>query len=741
MSLSYLTRRHFLKTLVVAAGSVAVGSQLSGCDDDDDDNNRITNDPAFFPQSVISGDPKPNSVIVWTRVADAEVNGEIALHLQVATDANFTNKVVDKTDLTAMAAHDHCLKVKVTDLTPGTTYYYRFLYPKGNTQYVTNTGRTKTAPAVDADAEVKFMLLSCQDYIGKYYNTLMHLLETGEELDFVLHVGDYIYETTGDPSFQATGSERTITFSDTEGAIPLGSDEARFYAAASVSNYREIYKAYRTDPILQQIHEKFPFIVIWDDHEYSDDCYGDVGTYFDALQDEKNTARRVNAEQVFYEFMAVDTAELSETDSFTTPNEQLFPNNVLYRDFQFGQHLHLITTDYRSFRPDHIIPEDGFPGTVVMDRNALISVFESQFPGAGESVYVAQSTAFGPYLNIDETPWNSYKPALIGVLTQAYQLAGLGQTAAVNKATADLSGNVSAFIFNQLVEQFNAAVNAGQIPDGQVLPLIDDETYNNLDTGIAYLHLGKQQFFTDFGSRYTVVKPTYDLYASYLYALTLQQGGIPEDAWGATQQTWLYDKIQSARATFLGVASSVSASSLVVDLSAQTNFPPDLQTAFYLNVDHWDGFPNKRLELMNLLRVRGNAFLLSGDIHAAFATDHNGVADFTGTSVSSGTFNSFAATGVEAFRSLLNDEQFADAQEILINQLDTTLQAANSNIRFSDTTRNGYTLMTVSQESVTGTFYLLDDQYVSQSYYDNYAAIANEFVSKTLVFQNNVLSA
>src|SRR5262249_4380721 len=194
---------------------------------------------------------------------------------------------------TAAAATDHCVRAKTVGLTGATTYYSRFT----GAGVTSKTGRFRTAPAATTDVQVRFAFLSCQDYTGRFYNTLVELLDaSNDDLAFVAHLGDYIYETTGDPRFQE-GSGRRVVFSDTTGAIPLGSGPGAFFAAKSLSNYRECYKTFRSDPILQQVHEKFAFINIWDDHEFSDDCWQDVATYFAGVKDEKDTQRRRNAEQ------------------------------------------------------------------------------------------------------------------------------------------------------------------------------------------------------------------------------------------------------------------------------------------------------------------------------------------------------------------------------------------------------------------------------------------------------------
>src|SRR5262249_16901585 len=152
--------------------------------------------------------------------------------------------------------------------------------------------------------------------------------------DFVLHVGDYIYETNSSTTSEPTGARR-VDFSDLAGAIALGMPANRFYAAASVSNYRELYQFYRSDPILQRVHERFPFINIWDDHEYSDDCWQATGTYFNGKVDESNPQRRRHAEQVFFEYIGVDVDDALPEGEIDLSARPLYPKARVYRDFRW----------------------------------------------------------------------------------------------------------------------------------------------------------------------------------------------------------------------------------------------------------------------------------------------------------------------------------------------------------------------------------------------------------------------
>jgi len=297
-----ISRRKILKSIVVVAGAGVAGSVLEACGSQD-----LRDGATYFPQSVASGDPKTDSVVFWTRVHDPAASGDLALRLEVARDRGFDDVVSSQSGLPATATHDGSIKVKVTALTAGTTYYYRFIYQDARGRnWTSRTGRTRTAHAAADDVAVRFAILNCQDYIGRYWNTMRRLAQLDLDLDFLLAVGDYIYETTGDQSFQTPTSGRSITFEDQAGVETVGTGASRFQAARSVDNYRQLYRTYKSDPNLQTLHEMYPVIATWDDHEYSDDCWGDVATYTSGVKNEKDTERRRNAEQAFFEFMPVD---------------------------------------------------------------------------------------------------------------------------------------------------------------------------------------------------------------------------------------------------------------------------------------------------------------------------------------------------------------------------------------------------------------------------------------------------
>jgi alkaline phosphatase D len=287
-----------------------------------------------FPQGVASGDPRDTSIVFWTRCLGPS-GADVPLRLEVAASPTF-DALLASVALTATALYDYTVRAKLTGLAPGTRYHYRFVAG----QDVSPIGQSLTAPAPSAaPAQVRFAWASCQDWHINHWAAYDLLAQ--EELDFVVHVGDYIYEGTAH-SGPAEPAHPRIVLPD-----GLAGDPAR---ANSLEDYRTLYRTYRGDPRLQEVHRKFPMIAVWDDHEFSDDCWQDHETYDNA--NSAQPARRRNANQAWAEYMPVDFGDVS----FDLANPG-YDNIRIYRDFQFGSLVHLVMTDERLYRDDHPVDE------------------------------------------------------------------------------------------------------------------------------------------------------------------------------------------------------------------------------------------------------------------------------------------------------------------------------------------------------------------------------------------------
>ncbi len=294
---------------------------------------------ALYPQSVASGDPRPDGVVLWTRVEPSLQGGPSSDRIawQIGTDAGFASGTVLLEGVALISSTaDSTVKVSVANraLQPFTLYYYRFLY----NQIPSRTGRFKTLPLATASLpQLKLGYVVCQDYGNGYYNALAYLAQ--EDVDYVVHLGDYIYETIGDPSFQATPVRPVPPFAS-GGVIPK-----------NVEDYRHLYKVYRSDVHQQAVHENFAYILLWDDHEFANDCHQDFHPDDDPAQVTPVTAQpalRQAANQAWSEYGLANTPFTPATLPDGTSN---WKNSIqVYRTFSFGTLAEMIVTDERLYR-------------------------------------------------------------------------------------------------------------------------------------------------------------------------------------------------------------------------------------------------------------------------------------------------------------------------------------------------------------------------------------------------------
>ena len=204
-----------------------------------------------FTHGVASGEPGPNSVLLWTRYAAAS---DATLTAEISESTDFVH-IVGGGTVTASAAHDHIAKISIDGLEPGRWYFYRFIAPDGVKSII---GRTRTLPA-GATSDFTLALFSCANLPFGWFNAYGHAAARND-IDLVVHAGDYLYEyKVGDyPSFKET--------------VP-GRDVQPTQELVALADYRLRYAAYRSDPDLQRLHQLFPMIAQWDDHEFANDTW------------------------------------------------------------------------------------------------------------------------------------------------------------------------------------------------------------------------------------------------------------------------------------------------------------------------------------------------------------------------------------------------------------------------------------------------------------------------------------
>jgi alkaline phosphatase D len=662
-----MQRRGFLQVSVAT-----VSGLLLGCGGRDGSGLPNEAGDAFFPQSVASGDPRAHSVVLWTRVDDADLPDEdLPLELELFLDEDATDAVVldgeRRLEVTAQARFDRCLKVRVEGLDPATHYYYRFAYVHEGVRWLSRLGRTRTAPASEDDVPVRFAFVSCQDYGGRYYNSLAHLAT--QEVDFVVHLGDYIYETLEDEGFQASDTEREIVFEDQEGAMQVARGDDHFVAARSLNNYRQLYRTFRSDPALQRVHERFPVLAIWDDHEFTDDCFGSTGTYTNGREDEYDPERRQNASQVWFEFMPVDYAEPNfEYDRAVAP-----PDDIrIYRDFSFGRHLHLVLGDVRSYRSQHLVPPDAYPGAVMLDQAAL-----EETGGVPEQA--------GPYVeDIAAFAGGVYAEALRSV------------AAAADYPTERIAGPVSA----QWIASTLAQLDDPPEP-------IDEETLADLPRGLAYHHLGKTSFHSRIGSRFFVAAEPFRRLAEATYA---NSGGSSEEMFGPLQEEWFLSTLRESTRTWKVWANQFCLMPLQVDLSG-LGVPDTFRQVFEFTLDDWNGMPNRRAHIIEQLDDVQNLVAITGDIHAFFAATPFArpgadarLPEFAVGSISSNAMQPLVLHQVRTDPTL-SSVPGAESLAAALADLFMLSGGPNAHLGFADISSHGYAIAEVEAGELRTTFY------------------------------------
>ena len=203
-----------------------------------------------FTHGVASGEPGPDRALLWTRYASGS---DTALKWEVAESQDFA-RIVASGDCTASPASDCCAKAWATGLQPGKWYFYRFIAPNGEKS---DTGRTRTLP-VGKLGKFRIAVFSCSNYGFGWFNAYAHACEAGD-FDLVMHLGDYFYE-------YKRGEYPKVKEALAERVLPV--DEA-----TTLAGYRERFATYRSDPDLQRLHQLWPMVPMWDDHETANDTW------------------------------------------------------------------------------------------------------------------------------------------------------------------------------------------------------------------------------------------------------------------------------------------------------------------------------------------------------------------------------------------------------------------------------------------------------------------------------------
>ncbi|MGH8618643.1 MAG: alkaline phosphatase D family protein, partial [Burkholderiales bacterium] len=294
---------------------------------------RFDADP--YSLGVASGSPRPDSVVLWTRLAPQPLEpaggmppATVEVRWEIARDQAFRD-IAGRGTVTASPDAAHSVHVEANGLAPGRWYWYRFMAGDA----VSPLGRTRTAPAPDdAAPRLRFAFASCQQYEQGYYAAYRHM--RAEDLDLVVFLGDYIYESS------------------------WGRDHVRKHATPepyTLSDYRVRYAQYKTDPDLKAMHAAAPWLVTWDDHEVDNDYANDRAERLEA----NFLARRAAAYRAYYEHMPLRPAALPQG-----------PDMRLYDRSAWGTLAEFSVLDDRQYRSYQVCPraDRGGGSNVVGDQ-------------------------------------------------------------------------------------------------------------------------------------------------------------------------------------------------------------------------------------------------------------------------------------------------------------------------------------------------------------------------------------
>jgi alkaline phosphatase D len=362
-----MDRRHFIRTAASFTATAVWGRAVG-----EPSQTRWREVGDFYPEGVASGDPTEDSVLLWTR--RPPVKGATADHLvvEISEDEGF-KKVVASSRAPITPQGDWTCRVLVGGLKPDSIYWYRFADSEGRGSRL---GRTRTAPAVQDPKPVRFAFVSCQNCNQGAQTAYRRMifederLPIDEQLGFVLHLGDFIYEIVWYPEDRPQGMYdrrlRDIV------RYANGEKIEDFHIPTTVDDYRAIYRAYLHDPDIQDARARWPFVSMWDNHEFS--WLGWQGMQEFEGETRPAQTRKVSANQAFFEYQparmvrpfsksmsafdgpAVKDVAITKFDEHGLGQEQ---NNLEaiaslkgYRALRWGKNVELMITDQRSYRSE-----------------------------------------------------------------------------------------------------------------------------------------------------------------------------------------------------------------------------------------------------------------------------------------------------------------------------------------------------------------------------------------------------
>jgi alkaline phosphatase D len=455
--MSSITRRAFL-TMAAAMGATAAWGRPFGKKSQTPWHERRD----LFPQGVASGDPDSDSVLLWTRRPDTNGGAVLRLKVEVAEDEAFS-RVVARATTPVSAASDWTCRVLVGSLKPSREYWYRFTDSDGCGSRV---GRTITAPAVDDARPVRFVFVSCQNANDGAQNAYRRMIfederaPEAERIGFVLHLGDFIYEIVWYPEDRPQGMyDRRIR--DIV-RYPHGEKIRDFHIPTSVEDYRAVYRAYLSDPDLQDARARWPFVNMWDNHEFSWLGWQSLQRF--GGKNIPSQTRKVAANQAFFEYQPAritkpsgpslehfDPPKVADTpvDHFDEYGLGQEPNNLTaigslkgYRALRWGRNVELIVTDQRSYRSEEPTDRPEASALSSDDFPEFISESAVEILDAGRTYNGGQPPEKIRFGSVEIENFSKDRPAqtILGAQQKAWFLERLR----TSKATWKIWGNTTA---------------------------------------------------------------------------------------------------------------------------------------------------------------------------------------------------------------------------------------------------------------------------------------------------------
>ena len=407
-----ISRRELIQKSLFGFGALSLSVGFTGCNDSSDQETVALQ--VNFDHGVASGDPLQDRVILWTRLTPSDLSARLQVTWQIALDSQF--KQIIKTDkVTTSASQDFTVKVDATGLTANQSYFYRFVFG----DKISPVGQTKTLPT--STSKVSFAVCSCSNYPAGYFYVYREMAK--QNVDVVIHLGDYIYEYGADgyATEDAAKLGRTLPADNNKEIIKL-------------DDYRKRYALYRKDKDLQALHHGHPFIVIWDDHELANDTWREGADNHQANEG-SFLDRKLAALQAYFEWMPIRPIDDQHVK--------------IYRQFDFGNLVQLTMLDTRIIARDKQLDYADY-----MTANGLLNAakFQADLTNPARTLmgYTQRDWLLGKLQQSNAT-WN--------VLGQQILMAKmLIPTELLLSLAAIVSGNPSAEALSQMNAQITELV-------------------------------------------------------------------------------------------------------------------------------------------------------------------------------------------------------------------------------------------------------------------------------------------